>query len=200
MSGGRPWAQPVRGLRESVPTDGREGRGDGGEVGSQCRLWGALKKPEVEAWSGAGGPGSGGLWKDGERGWPPSAWLGLRLRTAVGVRRARAAEAAGQVCEWRGRPRGRFLGGNVGLSPELRVQDGGLLDVWASRSPGAVPGQRRRGRERTEPLGPGGPPRAVGGSRGLKLGEESRVQARWLGVAFSLHQLELPQSPPEQPG
>lgn len=154
MWGGRPWAQPVRGLRERVPTDGREGRGDG-------RSWEPVQIVGGSQEARGGGlvwgrrPGSGGLWKDGERGgWPPSAWLGLRLRTAVGVRRARAAEATGQVCEWRGRPRGRFLGGNVGLSPELRVQDGGLLDVWASCSPGAVPGQRRRGRERTEPLGP----------------------------------------------
>lgn len=119
MWGGRPWAQPVRGLRESVPTDGREGRGDGGEVGSQCRLWGALKKPEVEAWSGAGGPAAGGSGRmaSGEDGLPLPGWgcvYGLRSGSRQGSRGSAGPEQL--------KPQARFASGGGGPVGDFWVE------------------------------------------------------------------------------
>lgn len=154
-----PWVQPVCMLRERAPAYYREGRGNRGEVGSQCRLWGALKKPGA-----AGGQGGGGLWKDAERGWRPSAWLGgcvcgteVRVQTgklgqSCRARAGRQAEAAVRVCEWTRRPCGRFLDENVGCHLSCRRRTGPAVS-WGPCL-GSVGGAG------------GGPPRAAGGAAG----------------------------------
>lgn len=96
VSGGRPWVQPVCVLRERAPTYSREGRGNRGEVGSQCRLWGALKsrrwRPGLR--QVPGGQGGGGLWKDAEWEWHPSAWLrGCACGTEVRVQTGKLGQS-----------------------------------------------------------------------------------------------------------